>query len=70
MKENINDWQEIVLKLKKVINDRGLSYYRLAKMTGLKASNICRLLNLKQAPNLKTICLICNGLDISMKEIC
>ena len=66
----MNDWQEIIKNLKNEIKKREISSYQLAKMTGLNASNIRRLLTFAQAPNLKTICLICNSLEIPLKEIC
>jgi transcriptional regulator with XRE-family HTH domain len=66
----MNDWQNIVTNLKKELKAREISSYKLEKMTGLASPNIRRLLTLSQAPNLKTICLICNALSISLREIC
>ena len=58
-------------KLNKLASEKGLSYMRIAIITGLKTANICSILNGKYSPSLDNLINIATaiGYHIEFKEI-
>lgn len=68
MKQVDNEpWMEFVCLLRTHLAKQGVSQADLANKTGLKQSNISRLLCLKYCPTLKTYLTICLALDINIE---
>lgn len=63
----MNEPNKIIKGLKAEIKAQNISIYKLAAMTNLHEANLRRTLNLRQSPNLKTICVICNALKMSIE---
>lgn len=55
-------------RIKQLMELRGISEYRLAKLSGLSQSTISNIFNRNTAPTIPTIEAICNGLGISMAQ--
>lgn len=64
--KNEEHWQLLVLIMKKVCQDRGISQEKLAELTGMKQSNISRLFSLKYCPNLRTYLEIVKALNFNI----
>ena len=56
-------------KVREICNQRGLSYYFLAKATGLSPSSISCLMRGETKPYLYTILRICEAIDISVEDL-
>lgn len=62
-------YQGMLEKLKKICTQKKITYYFLAKSTGLSPSSISYLMRGKSRPNLHTILMICETLDISLQDL-
>ena len=56
------------LKLRKLMNERGWTTYRLAKESGLAEATIGNLFRRNTQPTLPTLELICKGLGITLSQ--
>lgn len=56
------------IKLKKILEAKDVSQYKLNKLTGISQSTISSILSGKQSPTYDTILKICESLEISMAE--
>ncbi|MCR4641527.1 MAG: helix-turn-helix domain-containing protein [Lachnospiraceae bacterium] len=59
---------ETCKKLKKLMNQRGWTLYRLAAESGLAYSSVSNLFNRNTEPTLPTLRCLCKGLGISLSE--
>jgi DNA-binding phage protein len=59
-------WMLLVLLLKEVADQRGISQEQLAEMSGLKQSNISRMFSLKYCPNLRTYLRVSKALQLNV----
>lgn len=58
-------WMVLVLLLKEIAADKGLTQQDIADKTGLQRSNIARVFSLKYSPNLKTFIAIAQAVGIN-----
>ena len=65
MSETINP---VLDKIKKMLQERNWTYYRLAKESGLPYSSLNSMFQKNTQPTLPTLEKICEGLHISMSE--
>mgnify|MGYP005761591833 CR=1 FL=1 len=62
-------YQSMLERLKKICEQKRVTYYFLAKSTGLSPSSISCLMRGKTKPYLQTILMICDAIDISIQEL-
>ena len=55
-------------RIKQLMEERGISEYRLAKMSNLSQSTISNIFVRDTAPTIPTLEAICNGLGISLAQ--
>lgn len=60
--------QFIIKRLNKLMEERGLSRYKLGKLCDVTQASLSTILSGKCAPSIVTIEKICNGLDISVSD--
>lgn len=65
-KGNEEHWMLLVLLLKEVADQRGISQEKLAEMSGLKQSNISRMFSMKYCPNLRTYLRLSKALQLNV----
>lgn len=63
----MNDWQQIILSLRKIAEVQGVSQQEIANRTGLKRENVNLLFSLKRAPTLRTLCKVADALGAVIK---
>lgn len=63
---NEHHWRVLVLLLKEIAEQRGLTQGELAEMTGFKQSHISRLFSLKYAPSLRTFMTVVHALQLNV----
>lgn len=56
------------IRIKSLMQQKGISEYRLAKLSNLSQSTISNIFNRNTAPTIPTIEAICHGLGISMAQ--
>ncbi len=61
------DWQVHILFLKNIAEQKDISKYQLAKITGYSESTIGRIFKLMFCPKLKIVVEIAKALDIKME---
>lgn len=59
-------WHSLVLALKDYAQRENISQEEIANRSGLKASSISRVFNLKFSPNLKTLFIIADALGVEI----
>lgn len=66
-KEQLHEdsWRVLVLLLKSIANDKGITQEVIAERTGLKQSNISRVFSLKYCPRLDTFLQIATAIGIN-----
>ena len=62
-------YQSMLERLKKICEQKRVTYYLLAKSTGLSPSSISCLMRGKTKPYLQTILMICDAIDISIQDL-
>lgn len=62
---NEQQWQLLVVILKKIAEEKGLSQLEIAKKTGLKTSNLSRMFGLQYCPNLRTFVKVAKAIGIN-----
>lgn len=55
-------------QLKKIMEDRSLTRYKLGKITGITQASLSTIMSGKCAPSLSTIEKLCKGLGISVSD--
>lgn len=55
-------------RLRRLLNERGWTEYRLAKNSGLSGSTIANIFKRNTVPSLPTLEAICNGLGITLSQ--
>ena len=58
----------IIDRIKFLRNERNLSTYRLAALSDMRYSDLDSILKKPHMPTIRTLCKICNGLDISLSD--
>lgn len=59
---------EVHAKLRKLLNDRGWTEYRLSKECGLSESTLANIFRRNTLPSLPTLEAICNGLGVTISQ--
>jgi transcriptional regulator with XRE-family HTH domain len=59
---------EVLMKIKKLMDERGWSLYKLAKESGIPYSSLNSLFQKNNQPTITTLEKICAGFHITMKE--
>ncbi len=55
-------------RLRKLVEERGISEYRLAKNSGLSESTIANIFRRNAVPSISTLEAICGGLGITLSQ--
>lgn len=58
----------IIEKLQKILDQRGWTYYRLSKESGIPMSSVCNIFRSRYQPSFSTLSRLCDGLGITMAE--
>lgn len=63
-----NHWKLLVLMLKEILAQKEINYEEVERLTGVKSTNVSRLLNenFKHAPNLRTLILIADAAEVRL----
>ena len=61
--------EKYVLKLKEVMQSKGITHIRLAEMLGIKNQNISRWTTGKICPTIDTLVKLCRCLDCSPNDL-
>ena len=59
---------DIHARLKKLLNERGWTEYKLAKTCGLSESTIANIFRRNTMPSIPTLEAICNGFNITLSQ--
>jgi len=62
---NESHWQALVLLLKEIAAEKGITQEQIAELTELKQSNVSRVFSLKYSPNLKTFISIAQAVGVN-----
>lgn len=60
-------WELLVLLLKKTAREKGITQHEIAERTGLQQGNVARTFALKYCPTLKTFIQIARALDVELQ---
>lgn len=55
-------------RLKKILDERGWSYYKLSKASGLSESTVTNIFKRNTVPSIPTLELICQGFGITLSQ--
>lgn len=58
----------ILDKIKRLLEEKGMTYYRLAKISGLSVSSLRNTMRYSYQPIFGTLDKICNGLGITLSQ--
>ena len=59
---------DVLERLRQILDERGWTEYRLAKISGLSESTIANIFKRNTIPSLPTLEAICNGLGITLSQ--
>ena len=62
---NENSWKVLVLMLKNIAEDKGITQEQIAEATGLQQSNISRLFSIRYCPTLQTFLAIATAIGVN-----
>lgn len=62
---NDQQWQLLVLLLRKIAEQKGISQNKIAELTGLKQSNISRMFALKFPPSMRVFLKVASAIDVN-----
>jgi transcriptional regulator with XRE-family HTH domain len=62
----MNNEFDVPARISQLTKERGWSYYRLAKESGIPQSTLCTILHSPNTPSLSTITKLCNGMEITL----
>ena len=65
-KTETEDWKAVILQLKDIADQKGVSQVDVATRTGMTQPNISRLFALKYVPKLSTVVLIAQALEVEL----
>lgn len=65
MKTNENTWKVLVLMLKNIAEEKGITQEQIAERSGLLQSNISRVFSLKYSPTLQTFIAIASAIEVN-----
>ena len=63
--QNEAHWKTLVLMLKHIAEDKGITQEQIADKTGFVQSNISRIFSLKYCPTLHTFLAIANAIEVN-----
>ena len=55
-------------RLRKILNERGWTYYKLSKSSGLSESTVTNIFKRNTIPSIPTLELICKGFGITLSQ--
>ncbi len=55
-------------RLRKILDERGWTYYRLSKSSGLSESTVTNIFKRNTVPSIPTLELICKGFGITLSQ--
>lgn len=55
-------------RLRKILDERGWTYYRLSKSSGLSESTVTNIFKRNTVPSIPTLELICQGFGITLSQ--
>ncbi len=55
-------------RLRKILDERGWTYYKLSKMSGLSESTVTNIFKRNTIPSVPTLELICKGFGITLSQ--
>ena len=55
-------------RLRKILNERGWTYYKLSKSSGLSESTVTNIFKRNTVPSIPTLELICKGFGITLSQ--
>lgn len=61
--------KELVSRIEAICRQRGITHYALAKKANISTSTLSCIMNGKTKPQVYTLLLLCNVLDVSMSEL-
>ena len=59
---------DVINHIKELCTERGWTYYRLAKATGIPYSTLSNMIHRHNIPTIPTLQKICDGMDISLPD--
>ncbi len=59
---------DVTARIGELAKERGWTYYRLAKQSGIPQSTLCTILHSPNTPSLSTVMKLCNGMEISLAQ--
>ena len=62
----MDEERQIVLKIRSLAKERGLSQNYLADFTGLSRAHLSRVMNLKQSPTIRTLKKLAETLEVPL----
>lgn len=66
MYDPAKECEKVIRKLKKICKQKDISYYALAKQTGISTSTIYNIMSGKNTPQIFTLFKLCNILGVSI----
>lgn len=69
MYDPAKECEKVIMKLKKICEDKEISYYALAKNTGMSTSTIYNIMSGKNIPQIFTLFKLCNVLGVSINSL-
>jgi transcriptional regulator with XRE-family HTH domain len=64
--KNVQNTDELIDSLLAIAKKRKISFRQIAEKTGIKESNVSRFFSKEHTPNMGTLVLIANSLDIKI----
>lgn len=59
-------WKPLVLLVKKIADEKGITHETIADRTGLQRSNVTRMFQLKYCPSLQNFLLILRAVEVNI----
>ena len=69
MYDPAKECEKVIMKLKKICEDKDISYYALAKNTGMSTSTIYNIMSGKNIPQIFTLFKLGNVLGVSINSL-
>lgn len=58
----------VIEHIKELCEQRNISYYKLAQLSGIPLSSLSTMLNKQHIPSMRNLIKICNGLNITLAQ--
>lgn len=65
-KTDTEDWKEIVIRLRDIAEEKGITQEEIAEKSGLIQSNVSRIFTLRFVPKISTLALIAKALNVEI----